>query len=83
MTDLRDSLQLYLTGHATGKQDFDRYGSDPMAPVLRQIVDRIDYGIDIEVLREKMGNPVFTFRGKNKKNAVEQQAIDANKSTTT
>ncbi len=75
MAEMRDSAQSYLTGHATGKEDFDRYGSDPMAPFLKQYVDRIDYGIDIEFLKVKMANPVFTFRGKKKKCADDALVI--------
>lgn len=63
MADLRDSMQQYLTGHMTGKLDFDRYGSAPMVTSLKVFVDRIDYSLDIEILKLKMKNPVFVRRG--------------------
>lgn len=63
MPGLRDSMQKYLTGHATGSEDFDRYGSDPLAAVLKVYVDQIDYGLDLAALKDKLANPVFTRRG--------------------
>lgn len=62
MTDLRDSMQQYLTGHATGKLDFDHYGSGQMARELQQFVDRIDYGLDLAALKDKVANPVVAQR---------------------
>lgn len=61
--DMRDSMQSYLTGHATGALDFDLYGSDPEAANLRIFIDRIDYGLDLEGLKRKMANPVMVRRG--------------------
>ncbi|MGB4600617.1 MAG: site-specific integrase [Trichlorobacter sp.] len=61
-SDMRDSMQSYLTGHATGSQDFDRYGSPPMAIELKRFVDRIDYGLDVADLKNKIANPVVAQR---------------------
>lgn len=62
MADIRDSVQLYLMGHATGDLAFDRYGSDQKAPILLDAIKRIDYGLDVEVLKRILANPVKSKR---------------------
>jgi len=71
IVDMRDSMQQYLVGHKTGKEDFDRYGSDPMAPILKSFVDRIDFGDLLPMLQQKMSNPVYVARGKKKTRSEE------------